>query len=263
MSFAEVFKLARFPRMFSLVVMLPLLLVGALAHGNDRSPISTTDLLRLRMIQDVKVSQAGDFLVWSLRSIAASGDSEGSPRVGDYENHSHLWMLRLDDPDATPRQITFGKRRDRSPEISPDGRQIAFLRSGVKDGPQGSVASQVWLMPLDGGEARQLTNFKYGASPAYFSPDGLRLVTSSQMSLEDIIRQDGVPEFANARPGLDWPSLEDQRARERAGLEGRPDGSLEEIRAWLDENAALRDPKVIDRLAFQGEQTRCMRKSPF
>ena len=255
MSFAEVFKLLRFPRMFPFVVVLPLLLVTGLAHGNDRSPISTTDLLRLRMVQDVKVCQTGDFLVWSLRSIAANGDIQRSPRVGDYENHSHLWMLRLDEPDATPRQITFGKRRDRSPVISPDGRQIAFLRSGVEGGSEKSTASQVWLMPLDGGEARQLTNFQYGASAAHFSPDGLRLVTSSQMSLKDIITQDGVPEFANARPGLDWSSPEDERARERAGLEGRPGGSLEEIRAWLEENAALRDPKVIDRLAFQGEHS--------
>ena len=243
------------PAVVSFLVLVLTLVADALAGGDARTPINTTDLLRLQAIEDVSVSTDGRRIVWSLRSIAPTRPFKGAPRTGDYGYRTHIWMLQVDDPDAVPRQLTFGDRNDRKPAIAPDGESIVFLRSGEGNDDDTDSGSQIWRLPLDGGEARQLTYFEHGSSAPRFSSDGRRLLTVSRMSLDDLIDDDGTPEYDSPRPGRDWATASDRRARERAGIEGRPGGSLEEIRAWLDENAALRDPKVIDRLQFQGEKS--------
>ena len=75
-----------------------------------------------------------------------------------------LWRIDLASGDA--RQLTRTGGRDSGPAWSPDGAQIAFLsdRSGQQ---------QIFLLPIDGGEARQLTHLRQGVdgAPAW-SPDG-------------------------------------------------------------------------------------------
>jgi dipeptidyl aminopeptidase/acylaminoacyl peptidase len=69
--------------------------------------------------------------------------------------------------EAVPRQLTRGGS-DGAPAWSPDGSAIAFLRS------TGGVA-QVWILPVDGGDARQVTRLPAGAGAPVWSPDGARL----------------------------------------------------------------------------------------
>lgn len=59
----------------------------------------------------------------------------------------------------------------RSPSFSPDGRRIAFLsdRSGVP---------QVWMVPSDGGEPRQVTRLEDQVRAVEWSPDGQWLAFS-------------------------------------------------------------------------------------
>ena len=96
-----------------------------------------------------------------------------------------LWLVPADGS-APPRRLTLGARRDVAPRWSPDGRWLAFLsdrgavlraggaprdaedlrRAGAaptglkdlvgRDIPRGDT--QVWLLPMDGGEAQQLTD---------------------------------------------------------------------------------------------------------
>ena len=67
--------------------------------------------------------------------------------------------------------------RDVNPAISPDGRLLAFARTPV--GPDPGEA-QIWIMPLDGGEAWQLTQQRHGAGTPVWSPDGKRLLFLGQ-----------------------------------------------------------------------------------
>ncbi|WP_020660396.1 S9 family peptidase [Amycolatopsis benzoatilytica] len=59
--------------------------------------------------------------------------------------------------------------RDSAPAISPDGRWVAFLRTGDGKGAEGS--SQVHVMPAGGGESRQLTSLPLGAGEPVWAPD--------------------------------------------------------------------------------------------
>ncbi len=58
-----------------------------------------------------------------------------------------------------------------NPQISPDGRWVAFLASET-DWQRDEFVSQLWLVSADGGEPRQLTRGEKGVSQPGWSPDG-------------------------------------------------------------------------------------------
>ncbi len=63
-----------------------------------------------------------------------------------------------------------------SPAFSPDGRYLVFVRKAAKDDKApGSEKSQLWLMPLDGGEPEKLTDMPMGAADPHWFPDGKRI----------------------------------------------------------------------------------------
>lgn len=96
--------------------------------------------------------------------------------IDDEQTTTSLWRIHL--ASGTARQLTEDQGRDTSPVWSPDGRRIAFLsdRRG---------AQQVFLLPIDGGEARQLTNLKQGVNgPPVWSPDGEMIACTAARETE-------------------------------------------------------------------------------
>ncbi|MFL5339245.1 MAG: S9 family peptidase, partial [Gemmataceae bacterium] len=78
---------------------------------------------------------------------------------------SSLWIAATDGK-GEPRQLTNAAgKKDHHPRWSPDGKRILFEsnRSGE---------TQLWVIGLDGGEAKQLTTISTGASDAIWSRDG-------------------------------------------------------------------------------------------
>src|SRR5262249_32249404 len=80
------------------------------------------------------------------------------------------------DGSTPPRKLTSGIR-DTAPRWSPDGKRIAFVRAVEKDGkPQ---PAQIYLLDMEGGEARPVTDVKDGATAPSWSPDGKYLAFTS------------------------------------------------------------------------------------
>lgn len=103
--------------------------------------------------------------------------------IDDERTTTSLWSIDL--ASGAARQLTEDRGRDTSPVWSPDGRRIAFLsdRRGAK---------QVFLLPIDGGEARQLTNLKQGVDgPPVWSPDGGTIAFTAAREIE--ARDPGAP----------------------------------------------------------------------
>ncbi|MDX5478353.1 MAG: prolyl oligopeptidase family serine peptidase, partial [Cyclobacteriaceae bacterium] len=115
--------------------------------------------------------------------------------------------------------------------------------------------SQIWLLPLDGGESQVLTQEKYGASNPVWSVDGKKILFTTTLPMWAI---EGNPEWEMPRPGRTYGDEPDYRAIKeglaKEEIKPNPDGSLEEMRAYLAQNAAKNDPRVIDRLNFLGEK---------
>jgi dipeptidyl aminopeptidase/acylaminoacyl peptidase len=121
-----------------------------------------------------------------------------APRFDAYRQA--VWLI-LTDGSREPRQLTYGPGRDHRARFSPDGRFVAFLSdrgaclepeapdtsrvSGAAGARGGQAAKerddawQVYVLPLDGGEARRLTDLPRGVEAFEWSPDGTRLVVVS------------------------------------------------------------------------------------
>ena len=215
--------------------MVLLLLVAAHTAQAQQGtePITASDLLKIQQLSSVTVSPDGRSVAYVARSIAEKPDEEG-----EYTYRNHLYWIPIS-RDAMPVQLTYGDRGGSQPAWHPDGDRLAFVRS--VDG-----TSQIFILPITGGEAYPLTDFEYGASDPQWSPDGEKLLFSTSLSEKEM------QELTNS-----GPSWSDERPGRRRGDTGRAepdaDGSLDEIRAWLDKNADDNNPRVFTRINLQGE----------
>jgi dipeptidyl aminopeptidase/acylaminoacyl peptidase len=93
------------------------------------------------------------------------------------------------------------------------------------------------------------TNHPNGASSPTWSPDGSKLLFSSSVTLNDLLETD---DFGD---GPSWSLEKDGRniGDIVEDVKPNPDGTLEEIRAWLDQNEKKRNPRVLNRLNFLAE----------
>jgi dipeptidyl aminopeptidase/acylaminoacyl peptidase len=140
-------------------------------------PPRPSDLYRLRIPTEPRLSPDGRLAVVSLTTTA--------PRHDGYR--TALWLVPTNGDE--PRRLTLGPRTDHHPRFSPDGRTLAFLsdrRPIVEEEPDRPEdrddredATQVHLLPLDGGEARRLTDLPRGVSAFEWAPDGRSLVVTS------------------------------------------------------------------------------------
>ncbi|OEZ95702.1 protein TolB [Janthinobacterium sp. HH107] len=91
--------------------------------------------------------------------------------------NTQLWMIDLRAPNAAPRQLTRGDASASDPQWSPNGDAIYFL-----SGRSGS--SQVWQLPLNGGEAAKVTDLALDVDTYRLSPQGDRLAFSMGVFLD-------------------------------------------------------------------------------
>jgi len=84
---------------------------------------------------------------------------------------THIWVASAKRKENF--QFTRGKRSCIQPSFSPDGKSIAFLSSRGRN-----RYNQIWLIPVCGGEAEQLTETESDINRYEWSPDGAKIVFS-------------------------------------------------------------------------------------
>ncbi len=209
---------------------------------SEDSKIKITDLLKIKQLNDVSYSKDGKQLMFSVNSIIADKKDE------DEYQFSHQLYLFRDSDDAAPRQLTYHEDGASQASWSPDGKQIAFVRK-AGDKPQ------IFLLSLEGGEAMQLTDFQYGANGPQWSPDGKRILFTSGIKLTELLADtvlnpnSEIPAWSYEKPGF----FENEQFSKSAGDKADADGSLAEIRRYLDKNEKDNKAKVINQLQFQEE----------
>ena len=104
------------------------------------APIGPDHIYQLVSVGDANVSRYGSRLAFTQSWI----DMESM------ENRSRIMVMDL--PDGQPSPLDVGNaKKDSLPKFSPDGTTVAFIRPDEKE------KRQVWLVPITGGEVRQVT----------------------------------------------------------------------------------------------------------
>ncbi|HEY6566017.1 MAG TPA: alpha/beta fold hydrolase, partial [Actinomycetota bacterium] len=113
------------------------------------------------------VSPDGQSVVYSKRTV-----EKGKER-------SRLWRVPIGG--GRPERLTSAAASDTDPRFSPDGRSILFTSDRRHDAdPKKDAAkdpkTQLWILPMAGGEPRRLAALPEGGGHGVWSPDGSRVV---------------------------------------------------------------------------------------
>ncbi|HIG17155.1 MAG TPA: hypothetical protein EYQ31_07605, partial [Candidatus Handelsmanbacteria bacterium] len=127
-----------------------------------KKPITIAQILRLRTVSDPQPSPDGDAVVYAVNELRTKGK----------QYQSNLWLVSVAGGPA--RQMTSSGNA-REPRWSPKGEQLAFVARRGRE-----KARQIWVLPVDGGEAKPLTDVATGVHGIDWAPDGRSLMFLSR-----------------------------------------------------------------------------------
>jgi Tol biopolymer transport system component/DNA-binding winged helix-turn-helix (wHTH) protein len=121
-------------------------------------------------------------LSWSPDDLLAFPQATGGPMPITEAANSRILLLDMEQPEQEPRALTTppggGAIGDRFPRFSPDGREIAFVRSSSPTG-----GKDIWLQGVNDTEARQITfeGWRF-CDDLTWTPDGEEIVFMAGIS---------------------------------------------------------------------------------
>ncbi len=170
----------------------------ALSLSVPASAQAQVDGLRPMTFMDAQVMKsAGSFAPspdgqWMLYTVTTPDWQEDS-------RQSDIHLVSLGEGLSSRRQLTFTELdSESSPSWLPDG--ASFLFSSGRESEGSSSGSQLFLMRIDGGEARKITGMEDGVSGFDMSPDGRWLVFRSGPSGQAQLYRLPVGELGEAEP---------------------------------------------------------------
>ncbi|MBZ9712504.1 S9 family peptidase [Deinococcus multiflagellatus] len=132
-------------------------------------------LLSLSFPSDPQISPDGQRAAFVLTRVEEEDPHKPDAAFAKPRYKGQIWLADA----AGTRALTHGEGRDGSPRWSPDGQTLAFTRKAGEGG------AQLYLLPLSGGEARQVTHFRGGVQDLQWSPGGTHLAFLSTADDED------------------------------------------------------------------------------
>jgi dipeptidyl aminopeptidase/acylaminoacyl peptidase len=135
----------------------------------DHTFWTVNDTMRVAQIESMDVSLDGKKVTYAVKRAVMTEE----------ESKWHYQIYIVDSDGNNVFQLTQGEASSYHPKWSPDGQFIAFLsdRSGKTD---------IWMIPVSGGESVLLTDVKTGVANFRWSPDGemISFLTSDPVSYE-------------------------------------------------------------------------------
>ncbi len=167
--------------------------------------MTAEDLYDFRFLADAQLSPDGERVAFAVRTVAPERDGY----------RSAIWLVPFDGSREAVR-FTSGAGQDTQPRWSPDGRSLAFLSD--RAAPEKSDGNErkpknVFVLSLDGGEARQLTPFVDDCGDIAWSPDGRRIAFTVKDAKAADADDDGPRVYERMRYKTDEGFLSDQRRK--------------------------------------------------
>jgi len=120
-------------------------------------------------------------------------------RVDWAEDRSNRELEAIDLKTHARRTLTYGRKGVADPRFSPDGTKLAFL---ADDGTGDEAKAQIFVMPLNGGDARPVTHAPAGVEQFAWRPDsGALAYAATEMEP----KKTGAERFADAFVFTDEP----------------------------------------------------------
>lgn len=163
------------------LLMLGAVLVAGSAVAEPHG-FTVEDMVKMERIGSPVLAPDASRVVYTVRTT----DTEKN------RGHTELWMLDLHSAHAQPQRLTHSSANSSDPEWSPAGDAVFFLseRSG---------SSQVWRLPMSGGEAGMVTDLPLDVGSFRVSPNGERIALGL-----DVFRD--CPDLACTKKRLDEKS---------------------------------------------------------
>ncbi|HEX6819977.1 MAG TPA: S9 family peptidase, partial [Ktedonobacterales bacterium] len=142
--------------------------------------LTPEDLYAFALVEDPQISPDGETIAFVKQEMDR----------GKYEYRRSIWLQPTQGGPA--RRFTSGGA-DTHPRWSPDGQYLAFERGPVgevkpktkAERDAGKGRPQLYVMPVAGGEAQQLTHLRYGAGEPVWSPDSKTIAFAARTGLPD------------------------------------------------------------------------------
>ena len=145
-----------------LCLAFPVAPVAFAAVAKETHPFGVRDLVAFDRLSEARVSPDGKWVVFTVSAL----DLDANKRRSD------LWLVGADGSGLRP--LTRNEASDTSAVWAKDGRTIYFL--STRGG-----SSQVWKLPLDGGESQPVTSLPLDVGSFILSPDGTKLALSMEV----------------------------------------------------------------------------------
>jgi len=206
----------------------------------QKEEILVTDLLKIKTTNAPIYSPDKQFVLFQLNGTRVSTDNSN-----EFDNTSSLILYSLSK--RTFHSLTDEKKNVSSPKFSPDGKYISFIRSE-------NGKTQLYLMDRMGGEAFSIGKDQIPVQSYNWSKDGKVIYFSSSFSLQKLVNdtllnsKKLLPDVALEKPGFIVNSFLRKEA-----IKPNPNGSINEIRAYLQLNETDKKAKVFNKLNFQDE----------
>src|SRR5581483_11561414 len=128
-------------------------------------PITHEDVWQMRRVGSPAVSPDGK---WAVVPVS-------EPNYDPSKSVSDLWVVPLDGS-AAPRRITSTHAPEETPVFSPDSTRLAFSTKR-----EGDDHPQIYVLPLNGGDAVRVTRIFNGATDPQWRPDGKAILFQSRV----------------------------------------------------------------------------------
>src|SRR5258708_6758107 len=169
-------SVTRTTRRCSLVDLVLIVVAGPAAAQSRRMDLD--DLGRVVRVSDPQIAPDGKTVV-----VVVS-------RANYDDNRHKADLVMVDVAGGAPRVLTRDRRGVSQPRFSAKGDRIAFLAS-VPAGAAQQPRSQIFVMPLDGGDTYRVTNAAKGIQQYAWSPDGRSFAFVTEND-----RAEGYPTFS-------------------------------------------------------------------
>ncbi len=142
--------------------------------------IAVWAVLVMGLVRGLEGQKGEDLTLGAITQASRIGEVAFSPdgeRIAFVSNHSgaqKIWVIGVGG--GEPKQLVEGAGAESSPQWSPDGKQLAFLRT-----------QDIWVVSAQGGMPTEVTHEKSGKHSIRWSPDGKQIAfISDKAKYQDV-----------------------------------------------------------------------------